>query len=125
VQHAVESSPLRYNRTCRDIVQAIFPSLFQQDSRYYQDGKGTFWRRAGYAVSRTAVTRNDGGRMEFNISELAGAGAALSNTYLPASDRNVPKTIEAWATMMGWDTVSDLVKEFWSDIRQKVQQTKK
>jgi hypothetical protein len=35
--------------------QASFPSLFRQDSRYYQDGKGTFWRRAGYAVGRIAL----------------------------------------------------------------------
>lgn len=107
-------------------VQAIFPSLFRQDPRYYQDGKGSFWRRAGYAVSRTAVTRTDSGSMGFNISEVAGAAvaAALSNTYHPASDRNVPNTVQTWATMMGWDTVSNMLKEFWPDIRRKVHQRK-
>jgi hypothetical protein len=107
-------------------VQAIFPSLFRQDPRYYQDGKGTFWRRAGYAVSRTAVTRSDSGHIGFNISEIAGAGvaAAISNTYHPASDRTVPNTIETWASMMGWDTVYNVVREFWPDIRRKVHQRK-
>jgi len=106
--------------------QAFFPSLFRQDPRYYQDGKGTFWRRAGYAVSRTAVTRNDSGHMCFNISEFAGAGVAatISNAYHPASDRNVPNTMETWGTMMGWDTVSNVLKEFWPDIRRKVHRRK-
>jgi hypothetical protein len=108
------------------LVESIFASLFRQDPRYYQDGKGTFWRRAGYSISRIAVTRTDSGRMAFNISEVAGAGvaAALANTYHPASDRNVPNTVETWATMMGWDTVANILKEFWPDIRRKVHQRK-
>jgi hypothetical protein len=107
-------------------VQAIFSSIFRQDPRYYQDGKATFWRRAGYAVSRTAVTRGDSGHMRFNISEFAGsaAAAALSNTYHPASDRTVTNTMETWVSMMGWDTVSNMLKEFWPDIRRKVHQKK-
>jgi hypothetical protein len=107
-------------------VQAIFPSLFRQDPRYYQDGKGTFWRRAGYAVSRIAVTRTDSGHIGFNISEFAGSGvaAAISNTYHPASDRTVPNTMTTWASMVGWDTVSNVMKEFWPDIRRKVHQKK-
>ena len=62
----------------------------------------------------------------FNISELAGsaAAAAISNTYHPAAGRNVPNTMESWATMMGWDAVSDLLKEFWPDIRRKLHQRK-
>lgn len=107
-------------------VQAIFPSLFRQDPRYYQDGKGTLWRRAGYAVSRIAVTRKDTGRMAFNISEVAGSGmaAAISNTYHPPSDRKLPNTIETWAAMMSWDAVTNMLKEFWPDIRRKVHQRK-
>jgi hypothetical protein len=62
--------------------------------------------------------------MVFNISEVAGAGmaAAISNTYHPASDRTAPNTVETWASMMGWDTVSNVLKEFWPDIRRKVHQ---
>jgi hypothetical protein len=108
-------------------VQAIFPSLLRQDPRYYQDGRGGFWRRAGYAVTRTVVTRNDAGRMAFNLSELAGAGTAatLSNLYHPATDRSIPNTMQTWASMMGWDTVSNVVKEFWPDIRRKLHRSEK
>jgi len=72
------------------------------------------------------LTRTDAGPMEFNISEVAGAGiaAAISNTYHPASDRTVINTMETWVSMMGWDTVSNVVKEFWPDIRRKVHQRK-
>jgi hypothetical protein len=87
---------------------------------------GGFWRRASYGVTRTAVTRNDTGRTGFNISEFAGAGvaAAISNTYHPPSDRTLPHTVQTWASMMGWATVSNVVKEFWPDIRRKVHQRK-
>ena len=107
-------------------VQAFLPSVFRQDPRYFQDGKGTFWRRAGYALSRTAVTRSDSGHTEFNISEVGGAAVAagISNTYHPITDRNLPNTLQTWGTMMGWDTVSNVVKEFWPDIRRKVHQRK-
>jgi hypothetical protein len=108
------------------LVQAIFPSLLRQDPRYFQDGKGTFWRRAGYAVSRIVVTRRDSGSVGFNLSEVAGAAVAagVSNAYHPASDRTVPNTMETWVSMMGWDTFSNVVKEFWPDIRRKVHQRK-
>jgi len=32
--------------------------------------------------------------------------------------------METWGTMMGWDTVSNVVNEFWPDIRRKVHQRK-
>ena len=59
-------------------------------------------------MSWTTVTRNDKGRMEFNISEVGGAAVAagISNTYQPVNDRNLPNTLQAWGTMMGWDTVT-------------------
>jgi hypothetical protein len=63
--------------------------------------------------------------MEFNISEVGGAAVAagISNTYHPVTDRNLTNTMETWGTMMGWDTVSNVVKES-PDIRRKVHQRK-
>jgi hypothetical protein len=107
-------------------VQAVFPSIFRQDPRYYQDGKASFWRRTGYAASRIAVIRGDSGHMQLNISELAGsaAAAALSNMYRPITDRTLPNTVEIWGSMMGWDTFFNMLREFWPDIRRKVHQRK-
>lgn len=107
-------------------VGAVYPTLFREDPRYFQNGKGTFLHRAGYAVSRVLVTRTDSGHSMINLSEFAGAGtaAAFSNLYHPEGDRGVSNTLTTWATQMGWDMVSDVVKEFWPDIRRKVHRDK-
>src|SRR3984885_9729388 len=52
---------------------AILPSVFKQDPRFYQSGKGGFTHRTGYAISRIFVTRGDSGRSEFNVSEVLGS----------------------------------------------------
>jgi|SRR5579883_3232538 len=107
-------------------VNAVFPSLFRQDPRYFQKGKGRFLHRAGYAMSRIIVTRTDSGQAMLNLSEIAGAGAAagLSNIYHPASDRTVSNTAITWGSLMGWDMVGDVLKEFWPDIRHKIHRNK-
>src|SRR6266478_1277120 len=52
---------------------AIFPSVLHQDPRFFQLGKGGFWHRAGYAVSRIFVTRSASGHSQFNASEILAA----------------------------------------------------
>lgn len=107
-------------------VGAVYPSLFREDPRYFQNGKGTFLHRAGYAMTRVVATRTDSGHTTINLSEFAGAGTAagLSNLYHPVGDRGFSNTMNTWATQMGWDVVSDVVKEFWPDIRRKVHRDK-
>jgi hypothetical protein len=101
---------------------AILPTLLREDPRYYQLGKGGFFHRAGYSVSRIFVTRTDAGQTSFNFSEILGSGisAGLSNAYHPAGDRTVANTISVWWTQVGWDTISIVAKEFWPDIRRMV-----
>ena len=105
---------------------AVLPSLLRQDPRYYQLGKGGFWHRAGYSISRIFITRSDSGHNQFNVSEIAGAAisAGISNAYHPAGDRTVTNTMSVWWTQIGWDTVATVVKEFWPDIRRKVHKKK-
>jgi len=100
---------------------AILPSMLHQDPRYYELGKGGFFRRFGYAVSRQLVTRGDSGRKEFNVSEIAGSAisAGISNAYHPSGDRTLANTMSIWASLFGWDTVSNVLKEFWPDIRRR------
>ncbi|MBV8893915.1 MAG: hypothetical protein JO266_18420 [Acidobacteria bacterium] len=102
---------------------AILPSLLEQDPRYYQLGQGTFQHRLGYAISRMLVTRGDGGTHQFNTSEVLGSAiaAAISNAYHPVGDRTIGNTVSVWWTQIGWDTVAVGVKEFWPDIRRKVE----
>ena len=104
------------------MVGAVFPSLLHQDPRYYQSGKGGFFRRAGFAALRVFITRSDSGKKQFNYSELAGSAlaAALSNTYHPPQDRTALNSTNIWLTQIWGDAVSYELKEFWPDIRRKL-----
>src|ERR1700730_1441914 len=97
------------------ITGAVLPSLLHQDPRFFQSGSGGFWRRSGYAVSRIFVTRTDAGGEQFNCSEVLGsaASAAISTySYHPRSDRTVANTVSGWASQVGYDTVTIVIKEF-------------
>jgi hypothetical protein len=103
---------------------AVLPSLFRQDPRYFQSGKGSFFRRSGYAASRIFVTRGDSGRSEFNGSEVFGSALAAgisTYSYHPHEDRTVTNTLSVWGSQVGYDTITLVIKEFWPDIRRKMQ----
>ena len=104
------------------MTEAVFSSALRQDPRYFQLGRGGFWRRTGYALSRLIITRGDSGRSEFNTSEIAGnaAAAGLSLLYHPPQDRNFSNTMSVWGTQIVWDGFSNELKEFWPDIRRWV-----
>ncbi len=109
------------------MTKAIFPSLLHQDPRYFQLGKGGFWHRTGYAVSRIFVTRTDSGHSQFNYSEIFGSAtaAAISTySYHLESERNLTSTAGVWGTQVAWDTLSYVVKEFWPDIHRKLRPRK-
>jgi len=104
------------------MTEAIVPSLTKEDPRYYTLGKGGFFKRTGYAVTRLLITRTDSGKETFNISEVAGAGAAagLGATYYPRQGSTFVKTYQRWGTQVGLDGVFNVLKEFWPDIDRAV-----
>jgi hypothetical protein len=102
---------------------AVFPSLLRQDPRFFQSGKGGFGHRTGYAISRIFVTRTDSGGEQFNYSEVVGSAlsAGISTySYHPSGDRNLPNALSVWGSLVGYDTLTIVVKEFWPDIRRKL-----
>jgi hypothetical protein len=102
------------------MVAAVMPSLFRQDPRFFQSGKGGFWHRALYAWSRIVITRGDNGNSQFNVSEVLGSAlsAGISTySYHPHADKTVDNTLKVWGTQVGWDSLTYVVKEFWPDIR--------
>jgi hypothetical protein len=103
------------------MTSATFPALLHQDPRYYQMGHGGFRRRLFYSISRIFVTRSDSGSHQFNTSEIAGnlVAAGISINYHPEQERNVASTMTVWGTDTGWDALSNVLKEFWPDIRHK------
>ncbi len=104
------------------MVEFVFPVVTHQDNRYYTLGRGGFFKRTGYALSRAVITRNDAGNETFNTSEVVGSGASagLSNLYYPASQRGFSNTASEWAVDIGIDAGSFVVKEFWPDINRKI-----
>jgi hypothetical protein len=104
------------------LTEATLPIVLHQDPRYFTKGKGGFFRRTGYAISREVVTKNDAGLNTFNTSEILGNGiaAGISNLYYPASDRTYGKTLNKWGQQIGLDTGFNIMKEFWPDIRHKL-----
>jgi hypothetical protein len=103
------------------VTEAIFPSLLHEDPRYFRVGIGSIWYRAYYAASRIVVTKRDSGSSTFNLSEIAGnAGVvALTTSYYPES-RSAPEGLERFGLALGNDMVSNLLTEFWPDIRRRL-----
>jgi hypothetical protein len=106
---------------------AILPSHLRQDPRYYQLGRGGFWRRTEYAIGRLFVTRGDYGGQQFNFSEIGGGliSATISTyAYHPSADKNFSNVLSVWGTQLGYDGISLVAKEFWPDIKSKIRGTK-
>jgi len=99
-------------------VEFIIPVMTHEDTRFYSLGKGGFGQRLGYALSRAVITKTDSGKATFNAGEVIGAGASagISNFYYPRPERTVSNTVDKWATNVGIDAISFVVKEFYPDI---------
>jgi hypothetical protein len=106
---------------------SVFPTILHQDPRYFQLGSGSAWHRTMYSVSRIFVTRADSGELQFNYSEFVGnaVAAGISNTYHPQNQRTLGNTLSVWGTDMMSNTVCNVAKEFWPDIRRKIRKQKR
>jgi hypothetical protein len=104
------------------MVEFVVPVIARQDTRYYTLGRGGFFKRTGYSLSRVLVTRSDSGREVFNVSEVGGAAAAagISTTYYPTRERSVGNFATEWSVNVGIDAASFVAKEFWPEINKKL-----
>jgi hypothetical protein len=102
------------------MTEAIYPTLLHEDPRYFRKVNGSVKGRLWWAIERIVITKNDSGRPEFNFSEWLGNGtvAALGNAYYP-NERGFNATMQRTLTQVGTDTISDVLKEFWPDIKKK------
>lgn len=103
------------------MTEGIFPSILHEDPRYFRRGYGSVWSRTFYAATRVFVTKTDSGGTRFNFSEVLGnaAGTAISNAYYPDS-RDAADNVEKLGEQIGIDAVSQVLKEFWPDIKHKL-----
>ena len=103
------------------MTEGIFPALLHQDPRYFRRREGTARSRLSYAISRLFITRTDSGRNQFNYSEIVGSATslAISNAYYP-DGRTVGNNMGRYAVQFGFDAASNVLKEFWPDLKRKL-----
>jgi hypothetical protein len=97
---------------------AVLPSLWHEDPRYFQKGTGSKTKRFLWAASSTIWCRRDNGSWGPNYSNVVGnlIGSAISNVYYPQSDRTVGDTFERGFTTSAEGIVGAEVIEFWPDL---------
>jgi hypothetical protein len=76
----------------------------------------------GYALTRVIVVRTDKGKSDFNYSEWLGNGTsvAISNLYYPGDTHNVADNVQKLGVAIATDAFSQVLKEFWPDIKHKL-----
>lgn len=102
------------------LAESLLPIALHEDPRYFQLLSGTTRHRVLYAMSRIFVTKTDSGGSRINTSELLGNGIAvgISNLYY-RDNRNLDDNLEKWGTQVATDMFSNVLKEFWPDIKHR------
>jgi hypothetical protein len=102
------------------MTEAIYPSIFHQDPRYFRRVAGSGRSRLAYAVSRLLWTHGDSGGTQFNYSEWLGnsTAVAISNACYP-DQRSASSSISKLAMQIGIDAVGNVLREFWPDLQRK------
>lgn len=101
--------------TSRILANAVFPSIFHQDPRYFYLGAGSSVRtRTFHAISGPFIARGDNGLAELNYSRILASftSAAMSNLYYNAEDRGIKLTMINAVVHLGDYAASNLIREF-------------
>ena len=100
------------------MTEGFMPIVLHEDPRYFRLADGPKMHRTFYALSRIFVTKTDSGGTTFNYAEVVGngIGAGIGLSYYP-DDRNVEDYMLNWATALGTDATSQVLKEFWPDVK--------
>jgi hypothetical protein len=102
------------------LAESLVPAALHEDPRYFQLLSGSTRHRAFYALTRVFVTKTDSGGSRINTSELLGNGIAvgISNLYYK-DNRDAGDNAEKWGTQIATDMFSNVLKEFWPDIKRR------
>jgi hypothetical protein len=89
------------------------------DPRFHHSHNTGIWPRARDAMAQTFVAYTDSGGRALNVSELAGVYGAgfLSDAWYPAGSRGVGDAILRGSLSLGYNSMSNVVKEFWPDLK--------
>ena len=108
------------------MTEGVMPALLHEDPRYFRIGEGTFGHRLWYAVRQTVVTTTDSHHKTFNFAEWTGNAVAvgISNFYYQ-DGRTWQDNTERLLVQCGTDTLSNVLKEFWPDVKHYFRKKKK
>jgi len=97
---------------------AVLPSWWHEDPRYYQKGKGSAMSRFLWAASSTGWCKRDNGKWGPNYANVIGnlIGSSIARVYYPSSERTVTETITDGLTVSVEGIVGAEVIEFWPDL---------
>ena len=84
------------------------------------------WRRTMHAFRETILTHKDSGGETLSTWRLGSAyGAAfISNEWRPDRGNAVAQGFSKGSTQLGVDLLSNVGREFWPDIKRKLQRRK-
>ena len=101
------------------VVEFIIPAVRHEDTRFYTLTRGSVTKRLEYSLGRVFITRSDSGHNTFNSGEVVGAAASagISNLYYPQGERTGRNFIDKYATNLGIDAASYVLKEFYPEIQ--------
>ena len=127
----VEGYAKRYSTALADqmignmMTEGLLPVLMHDDPRFFRSGTGTTGARLKSALRQIVMTRADSGAWRFNAPEWVGngLGVGISNLYYTSS-RNVSSDMERLSMQIGTDALSNVLKEFWPDIKRRFFQKK-
>ncbi|HEV2487850.1 MAG TPA: hypothetical protein VGT08_20185 [Terracidiphilus sp.] len=93
---------------------AVLPTVFHQDPRYFRKGSGSVKSRVWWALRSEAVAFSDQGAEMPNYANMIGFGmsTALSNAYSPPSSVTFNKTMERYGVKIGTSFGLNVLREF-------------
>jgi hypothetical protein len=99
-----------------------FDTTFGLDPRFHRSRETGFWPRLRGALSQTVVAYTDSGGRAFNYSKVGGSYGAsfLANSWFPAHSNGAGDAAERGTIGLGLNAASNVMKEFWPDVRRKV-----
>ena len=78
------------------------------------------------ALQQIVICKTDTDHKTFNFSEWGGnaLATAISNAYYPDT-RDVSDNVEKWMIAVATDAFSNILKEFWPDVKHHFQKGKR
>ena len=115
------------NRGLENAFGLLVAVPLHQDPRYFRSGESGAWQRTLHAARSSFITRTDSGGETIAAWRLAGNYGAqvVSNLWRPERQRTVSDTLKRGTVSVGYDVISNLVKEFWPDIRKVLHRGKR